>query len=40
MAWALLAHGGTTRRLGLRERREGSGDGRMRLRPCVHELQG
>src|SRR6266516_2763011 len=27
-------------RLRLRQRRKGSGDGRMRSRPCVHELQG
>ena len=40
IAWALLAKGGTIGRLRLRQRRKESGDGRMRLRPCVHELQG
>jgi hypothetical protein len=27
-------------RLGSRQRKKGLGDGRMRLRRCVHELQG
>ena len=41
IAWALLAKGGTYRApaacgSGVR----GLGDGRMRLRLCVHELQG
>ena len=40
VAWALLAKGGTYRRLRLRRRPNWSSDGRMRLRLCVHELQG
>ena len=39
-AWALLAKGGTYRRLRLRQRRKEAGGGKMRLRLCVHELQG
>jgi hypothetical protein len=38
-AWALLAKGAPIGRLRLRQRQE-SGGGKMRLRLCVHELQG
>ena len=40
MAWALLARGGTYRAPMLVQRHKRSGDGKMRLRLCVHELQG
>jgi hypothetical protein len=39
-AWALLAKGAPIGRLPLRQRRKESGGGKMRLRLCVHELQG
>ena len=41
IAWALLVKGGPYRARALRvQRPKGTGDGRMRLRMCVHELQG
>ena len=40
IAWALLAKGGTYRAPALAAATKELGDGRMRLRPCVHELQG
>jgi tRNA(Arg) A34 adenosine deaminase TadA len=40
IAWALLARGGTYRRLNSWQSNNELGNGRMRLRPCVHELQG
>ena len=40
IAWALLAKGDTFGCLRSRPRRKECGDGRMRLRLCVHELQG
>ena len=35
IAWALLARVASIKRLGLRQRKKGLGNGRMRLRPCV-----
>ena len=40
IAWALLARATPIGCLRLRPRRKECGDGRMRLRLCVHELQG
>ena len=40
IAWALLVKGGPYRALHWWQRPKGTGDGRMRLRMSVHELQG
>ena len=40
IAWALLVKGGPIGRVRWSRRPKGTGDGRMRLHMCVHELQG
>ena len=40
IAWALLVKGGPYRARARWRRLKGTGDGRMRLRRCVNELQG